>query len=125
VNPGDTFLNSNPASPQHLWIVASNRTENNRYVIFNFTTKRPDSDLSCEVQPGEHPFITRESVVAYDRGQLIAITTTRLMQDLGFYQAMAPVSIELLRRIQEGALRSEHTTKKLRDLVSLSLIGHV
>jgi len=124
VNLGDTFLNLNPGSPQHLWVVASNRTEDHRYVIFNLTTKRPGCDLSCEVQTGEHPFVTRDSVVAYERGQLVAITTIRRMQDLGFYQAMEPVSLHLLRRIQEGALISEHTLNKLRDLIRLSLRRH-
>ena len=61
-------------------------------------------------------------MVAYDRGFLISVDTIYRMNELAFYRAMEPVSLQLLKRIQEGAMRSEHTTKKLRDLVALSLI---
>jgi hypothetical protein len=120
---GDCFLNQNPGSPEHLWIVVAGPTPAGELAIFNITSWREGCDESCIVERGEHPFVQHKSVVAYARGQLLSDETWALLQRHGCTMK-PPVSAELLRKIQDGALASDFTPGKLQTLVrqELSLI---
>jgi len=74
-------------------------------VAFNFTEKDWDSDATCIVQPGEHEYIRKESVIAYAHGQLLTpqhIAGLKVLQGVEY----PPVKPELLLRIQEGVFKS-------------------
>lgn len=95
MTPGNTFLD------RHLWVIVA--TPGTNALAFNLTTYRPGPycDTACIVQPGEHPFVTRASVVEYRK----AAFGPQTAWERGCYprEPMAPA---LLRRIQEGALKS-------------------
>ena len=114
---GDTFLNLNPDSPEHLWIVVSHPTESGDVAIVNLTTRRLDSDDTCVVYPGEHPFVQHESVVAYDRAQLVQQQLLTSLEQRGYSRRMQQVSDSLLERIQQGALDSDFTPQKIQAAV--------
>jgi hypothetical protein len=108
-------------SSGHLYIVCSNPTPQEEVALFNFTTKRTMSDLNCVVQPGEHPFVTVETVVEYGSGRLF--TQKQWDAAIALWAVQYPaVSDELLWRIQQGALTSDQTPQILQDLVRSSLI---
>ncbi len=113
---GDTFLNQNPGSPEHLWVVAAGPTTQGEFVIFNLTSWREGCDESCVVQAGEHPFIAHKSVIAYARGQFLSDTNWALLLRYGC-KKQAPVSPGLLKKIQEGALASEFTAGKFQSAI--------
>ena len=122
MNLGDSFLNHNPGSYAHLWIVASNPSLDGSRVIFNVTTWHDGCDESCILQAGDHPFVHHTSFIAYRRGQLLLSQALEIMQKMGYYQQMPPVSRELLYRIQSGALKSDFTAQRLQKLVRESMI---
>ena len=114
-------MNLNPGSPRHLWVVASAPNAEGEIAIFNLTTERDDSDKSCVVMPGEHPFVKQRSVVAYARGRLLGPAALQGMQRLGCYASKEITSPRLLQKIQEGALRSPFTAGKLKVLIQVSI----
>ena len=119
---GDTFLNLNPDSPVHLWIIASNPTADGHIVILNLTTRVQGCDETCIVHAGEHVFVKHDSVVAYQRGQLIPTSVLGLMKRMGCYRSMEPLSRELLKRVQQGALDSAFAPPKVQNLIRQSLV---
>ena len=64
LTPGDTFLPRHPEDNRHLYVVVHRAKD--LCISVNFTTARPGCDLSCEVAPGEHPFIAKHSVICYN-----------------------------------------------------------
>ncbi len=112
---GFAFVNQNPGSPEHLWIVVE-VTSGGDAVIFNVTTERSDSDTTCRLKAGEHPFIVHDSVVAYNRGQLIAQAVFAQLQKAG-YLIQPPASPALVKKIRNGARQSPFTPKKLSALL--------
>ena len=121
MNLGDTFINLNPDSPEHLWVVASLPTPDGSLVILNLTSHRPGCDETCVVEPSEHPFVKHRSVVAYARGQCFPAHAVKYMQARKLYQPHQPVSAALLERIQRGALASEFTPQKLQAIIRESM----
>ncbi|MGL6073230.1 MAG: hypothetical protein ACRC8S_03605 [Fimbriiglobus sp.] len=96
----------------HLWIVISDPNQNPDKVIIAYLTTvkgRRFEDLSCVFDAGEHPFITRESAVAYSD---IRIHTDSYLDDLVLKPHVklqaTPFSLTLLDRIHAGAVISQH-----------------
>lgn len=114
MNPGDTIFSI------HLWVICSEPQSNGAVVAFNLTTKNWDSDLTCVVQPEDHDYVRHPSVVAYEHGELFTPTHIKRLQKLA-PQTYGPVSSELLHRIQEGALNSEHTPEHLKKVIRATL----
>lgn len=101
---GDTFLLTNPAINSHLFILLSDpRRDPDRIVTASFTTWRPDKDLSCVVEPGEHPFIRRRSCVHYSEDRLITASQYDRLVTAGSIVPQDPVSETLLNRLLDGA----------------------
>lgn len=121
---GAAFVNQNPGSPEHLWIVVA-ITLDPEAVIFNVTTRRADSDLTCILQPSDHPFIKHESVIAYRRGQLITDAIFERLQRSGCI-IQPSASIEVVKRIRDGAIgatRSKFISPKLQTIISANPVS--
>ena len=84
--------------------------------MFNLTTKDWDSDLSCIVKSGEHPYVVRESVIAYKFAELLTPQHFTRLQTLA-PKDYGPVTPELLRRIQQGALDSKETLRYFKTII--------
>jgi hypothetical protein len=113
---GDTFLNQNPGSPEHLWIVVA-VTPTCDAVIFNVSTLRNDSDQSCVLKAGEHPFVKHDSAIAYNRGQLLPRQAFESLQRIG-WTPHVKASVEVVKRVREGALKSRFTAAKLKTAIT-------
>ena len=108
---GDTFW------IEYLWVVLSDPTSDDEVVIVNLTSLRSNSDQTCLVHPGEHPHIDHDSVVMYNGARLVSRPTLERMITNGTFQAAPPVSQDLLRRIQQGALTSPFARPKIQVAV--------
>ena len=113
---GSAFVNQNPSSPEHLWIVVAVTKEGNA-VIFNVTTTRPGCDATCPIVVGDHPFVKHDSVIAYGRGQLVTPETFAVLQKAGCSMERA-ASVELVNRIREGAMKSPFTPQRLQVAIA-------
>jgi mRNA-degrading endonuclease toxin of MazEF toxin-antitoxin module len=62
---GDTFLTGDDEDEgYHLWIVLTPPIEG-EVVTVSVTTQRKRSETLVVLKPGDHPFITHPSVIAY------------------------------------------------------------
>jgi len=113
VQLGDTFMAG------HLHIVCSEPTADGSVVVFNTTTPKRDSDRNCVVQPGDHPSVHHESVISYEHGRIWSRDQQAEFENSALYPAArrAKASPELLRKIQEGALRSDQTPIEAQDTI--------
>jgi hypothetical protein len=113
VSPGDTFVLILPEGADHLWVVCSPPNPDGRHVVFNLSKLRPRSDTACVIQPGEHPYVTVPSVVAYRYGRCWSPKD----EDFVRHYPKPSVSPELLLRIQRGALASTATPGYLKKAI--------
>jgi hypothetical protein len=115
------FLNVDPGEVRHLWVVIARAADD--AAIVNFTTRTPSSpDESCIVAAGEHPFVVHDTVVNYAAGKLIGhaeLEGARAHRLLEVHPDR--VSPELLLRIQEAALASPYTARKVKAAVRRTL----
>lgn len=68
LNIGDAFLLSTPPNDKHLFVVIA-PTQNGKYLCANVTSKHSNSDTSCVLQQGDHPFIRHDSVINYKKAR--------------------------------------------------------
>ena len=122
---GDTaVLRPNPLEREHLWIFASGLTDDG-IVMFNVTTwKKNHSDETCIVTPADHGYIDHRSVIEYRRGMLLREEKWQRILETADCTPNDPVSKELLRKIQLGALDPEGRTEQaLQDIIRPFLIA--
>jgi hypothetical protein len=116
---GDTFYFNHPEAHRHLWVVAAGPGENGEFVIFNLTTLRDGCDRACILGPRDHCTIDRPTCVSYLRGRDITEEFANAKEQ--FISWQEPLSPNVLRRIQEGALSSRHTIERYRRIVQDAL----
>ncbi len=54
---GDTFLPISEEDVTHLWIVITEPDASGLVAIVSLTTRRNNSDETCLIQMGDHPFV--------------------------------------------------------------------
>lgn len=122
LSAGDTFLLPRKLEwKDHLFIVLLDADNDGNTVMVNLTSAKPHSDRTTVLQPGEHPFVTRETVVNYLDA---AITKTSKIEQaiaMGLGQKHDPVSPQLLNRLRADLLRSEFTKLKVKKFLQ----GHL
>ena len=98
-----------------MWMVAY--SEDRTIIVFNMTTYKPNCDESCVIEPGEHRYITRKSIIAYQYGRLLGPTATDALEKQGVYKQHDPISVELLLKIRQGAVASKQTPENLKKVL--------
>jgi len=114
---GDAYMLRKPGQQtEHLWVLVTRaHPDNGQAIMVNITTLRERSDTTTVLQPGEHPFIDRPSVVFYadarpvDPGALDRAVAGGCGRTHG---AFAP---PVLARIQAGMELSPMTPKKMKE----------
>jgi hypothetical protein len=116
LSPGDTFHSDLDG---HLWVVLTEPDPEGRIVCVNFTTRHPRSDATTVCHPDEHRFFRHETVVAYRYAQRYTTRTVAEYLKGGTFTAKEPCSPALLKKVRDGALRSDftpnHIVSALRD----------
>ena len=121
INLGDTFLLPSPGGvPEHLWIVITERDAKHKAVCVNVTDEDKHPDKTTILRVGDHPFITKVSVIRYGKA---AVTDLALVEGAikngmsgrvcAHHRSCSP---ELLKRVQEGILISIYTPKAIKAL---------
>lgn len=110
---GDTFLLSTPPNDMHLFVVIA-PTQNGNYLCVNVTTQRNNSETSCVLQSGDHPFINHDSVINYKRAREINPATIQNLINNGNCYRRDPASADVLNKIQQGGINSTRLKKKLK-----------
>lgn len=121
--PGCTLLV--PSGPgKHLHVVVLGPVVVQGYgtapqvAMVSVTSKRPGihCDAACEIAPGEHEFVQRESYVAYRYLRIDAEAHAAKLIGDGIWTAHAPCSAALFERIRAGVCASQFTRGEFRQL---------
>lgn len=120
VVPGFAYLNVLSEQP-HLWFIASQSTDDGEVVLFMLSTRRPGSDTSCVIQPGEYSWVTRETVVVYRLSEIQTVDWVCKLVDNGFGKIRDAIPPEILKRAQEAALDSKYTPRRIQKLIRRTL----
>lgn len=109
----------------HVWFILTYPSPDGSVIIANFTShlpgRKPTCSASCVVvYPNEHPYVSRLTCTFY---QDIRTTTVQQIQRgvAGEFRREASLSPELLHRIQQGALASDHVVDVVKDAVRRSM----
>ena len=122
MNAGETFHSQSPSSTRpHLYIVITDPDPIGNLVIVNVTSQGQSKDQSCVLNPGDHPFITRESVINYAEAIITNENTIQNGARGGVVQFDAAVTPKVLSKIQAGALASPQTESKVKNVVGAAL----
>ena len=113
---GDSFLMTGPGGfgKAHLWIAVTDPQPGGaQIVIVNLTTLRFDRDQTVILQPGDHPFITHQTVVLYGDSRIVdGQRIDALLRD-GTALAHKSCPAQTLKLIQQGVLSSPYTPRKI------------
>lgn len=117
---GDTFLAPKTSyATEHLWIVIT-EPQDNKAVCVNVTSSHSFAEKTTVLNVGDHPFIKHESVIRYSDAKLIdlkAVEAAIAARQMKFVcKQLEPCSEELLKRIQEGLLKSKQVSKEIRTV---------
>jgi len=105
----DTYIRAGrhvPTDP-HLWVIISDPNQDRaRLVAVNLTSQRTDKEQTCVIQPGEHAFVKHETVVMYAGARVVSESMLLSAKAAGMLRFPRAVSQALLKRIREGAEKS-------------------
>ena len=66
MNAGDTFFLGDKAADRHLWVIISDPTiDPDRVLFVSMTSFDVTKEDVCLVEPGEHPFVSHKTCIAY------------------------------------------------------------
>jgi len=113
---GDTVLIPKPGQEKsHLWVlVTAVDPQSGEVIIVNFTTQRPHSDKTVIIQQGEHRFVDRPTVVFYSDARFTSLASLEAAVNQGIANQHDPLNPALLKRVQEGLLKSPLTPAKIK-----------
>jgi hypothetical protein len=109
---GETFLGL--IDEEHLCVVFAGDLHG-EVCVANLTSHRVPCDESCVIERGEHPFVQHRTVVSYQRAFTKANAELDAQKASGVLRMREPVSASLLVRIQNGAVRSQATPRKIKE----------
>lgn len=121
MNPGDTFLGALPGDTRHLWVVISSPNTAREVAIVNLTSHKPGCDTSCKIYAGEHPIVSHDTVIEYNKGNMAKVNDLSKALKMRLLILDTPVSPSLLLRIQRGALASIYCKKAIQAAVKATL----
>ena len=122
---GDTFLVPDRFGVQHLYVVLSDpqklpdqRFPEHAYLVM-LSTREPHKEDCCILRPGDHSFITHETIVVYKipPAQLLTLSVLLKMKERGELLEREPVSSEILGRMRVGYQKSQYQRDDVKQFL--------
>lgn len=113
-----------PSGPDlHLFVVVTEEDANGMHLLINLTSIDPDipHDETCELNVGDHPFITKASHAAYDHAIERHKNFVDRQAKLKVYKAHKPASDGLVAKICDGIKKSKFTPRGIKDCYDAAL----
>ncbi len=116
---GDTFLGGREVHGEnHLWIVLNEPAGHGDIaLIVNVSTLRPNAETTCILEPGEHPFITRDSYVRYGSARRADAADLAEALRNGLLKPHRATTKAFLEKVRAGAKASPFLAEELRALL--------
>jgi hypothetical protein len=117
---GDTFLLPKSSDDtEHLWVVLTKPDSKGKAVCANITTAHAYSERTVVIQAGEHPFVKHESVVMFADARVLDLNAIQKALDYNQTTYIASThkkcSPTLLKKIQDGLLKSKQAAKDVKE----------
>jgi hypothetical protein len=110
MNCGDTFIiEDDDGTDEHLHVILTPPSLADEVVTVSISTRRRWSETLVCLQKGEHPWITRESVVAYHFAAIRTCAAIEAAVTAGKARPKEQASPELIRKILAGLIDSDFT----------------
>jgi hypothetical protein len=126
VEIGDVFLPSDSRINEHPRVIISHpESDPNEVVLVNFTGDDEFyKDDSCIIQPSEHSWLTKPTCISYRDAKLAKESDLDHLIKNGRIRQLEPASNDLIKKILEGAEKTEFLPGKCkRVLERQGLIG--
>lgn len=114
---GSCFSIPTPPKGHHIFIAIAEAAPD-RFLCVNVTTRRKTSELTCVLNPSDHPKITHESVINYKDARIISRTKFNTLHRDGRCRQHNNVEGYVLDRIKQGGSTSKRLAKKFKKLLS-------
>jgi hypothetical protein len=124
ISLGDTFWAQNPNSnnPPHLYFVITDSIRNGgRVLLVNMTERKTGSDESCILKRGDHPSVTKESVIQYAEAIFPEARMIEQVAYAGIFKPGVRAESSLVRHVLTRALISRHLRMEYRSVVEAEL----
>lgn len=120
LGPGDTFiLPKNENQIEHLWIVLTPPGDDGKAVCVNVTSWKSECDETVVLQPGDHGFITKKSVIHFGDARFVPLDRVEQLLNAGTNRFVCKRHYAcrhtLMDRVKAGLLKSKHTPKGIKN----------
>ena len=128
VNPGSAYyVHTGPEVPRHLCCILAVFDEpgisGTQCSFVTITSVKPGKppDPACLLVKGDHPFIKKDSYANYREATVLFENRLLALIDVGtLVRHGSPFSDEVLRKLREGALKSEFARRDVKRSIELS-----
>jgi hypothetical protein len=112
---GDTFMiDDEDGCDEHLHVLLTSPSLAGEVVTASISTRRSRSETLVCIHPGEHPFVTLESVVPYHFSAIRTCAAIEASVKNGKARPKEKASPELVSKMQAGLIDSEFTPPGVR-----------
>jgi hypothetical protein len=125
IGVGDTYRGplNNPRLVPHVWFVVAGPTTEGNIIAVNMTDyENNEGDLTCIIEPGDHPRVRKRSVIRYCDSQQISLQQLERAERLGILSRCEKSSEVLIKRIQQGCLISDDMNPRFAGWVRRFLV---
>jgi len=124
--PGACVMIPSGPTGQHLFAVVAGpkvidgHGSDQHVVLVGFSSIKPNiaHDPACEILPGEHPFIKKQTCIYYREPRLEKVSKVEQMVNAGVWRMCEPCDTALMRKILEGFEKSKRLPRYFRDVLS-------
>jgi hypothetical protein len=116
---GDAFLVES-GDRLHLHVVLTDKDRDGSHLLVSVSTIKPGAryvDYTCEIQAGEHPFVTVPSFVYYHHVQPRHANHIVKCVASGYFKQQNPINPALLDRIRTELLASDQIPKFAKKMM--------
>lgn len=107
---------SGGGNKRHAFVVLNEPVGNPPQVMMlSFSTKRRNSDMTCVVNPDEHPWLTNESFIFYARPLEVFVRDLDKYVESGYYSEVDECPTPLFERIIGGIMESPRSVPFLKS----------
>lgn len=102
---------------KHLFVVCTSPCSKGKVVIANISTWKGDKcDGTVRLTLGDHPFLDRDSYVAYNFSDIERTITIDAGVRLGRFVQREDFSEPQLSAVEQGLLASRYTPRKIKNI---------
>jgi hypothetical protein len=117
ISAGNTFLYDLKRDPAHLWVIATDPDEENRFLIVSLTSLKGSKDQTVILHGGDHEFIKWSTCVAYAQSDLMSAERLQELIACGNAKMHADMKPSCTTLILDGFLASDFTKKRIVEFV--------